>query len=122
MIRRPPRSTRTDTLFPYTTLFRSSAADLLRLPALWTVLLPTAIGLFAQVGFLTHLVAYLDPQLSPEALSLVVGLTTGAAIVGRLGTGLVVTRIDPRTPTPVNLAGTVAALAVFAARPGQRDL
>src|SRR3546814_3338184 len=26
MIRRPPRSTRTDTLFPYTTLFRSLAA------------------------------------------------------------------------------------------------
>src|SRR3546814_20331762 len=26
MIRRPPRSTRTDTLFPYTTLFRSHAA------------------------------------------------------------------------------------------------
>src|SRR3546814_1502544 len=26
MIRRPPRSTRTDTLFPYTTLFRSSGA------------------------------------------------------------------------------------------------
>src|SRR3546814_14446338 len=25
MIRRPPRSTRTDTLFPYTTLFRSKA-------------------------------------------------------------------------------------------------
>src|SRR3546814_10448997 len=29
MIRRPPRSTRTDTLFPYTTLFRSA---LIRLP------------------------------------------------------------------------------------------
>src|SRR3546814_5073902 len=27
MIRRPPRSTRTATLFPYTTLFRSSLAD-----------------------------------------------------------------------------------------------
>src|SRR3546814_1151419 len=27
MIRRPPRSTRTDTLFPYTTLFRSSISD-----------------------------------------------------------------------------------------------
>src|SRR3546814_8333381 len=26
MIRRPPRSTRTDTLFPYTTLFRSRSA------------------------------------------------------------------------------------------------
>src|SRR3546814_3209448 len=28
MIRRPPRSTRTDTLFPYTTLFRSDDHDL----------------------------------------------------------------------------------------------
>src|SRR3546814_10201741 len=28
MIRRPPRSTRTDTLFPYTTLFRSAFAGL----------------------------------------------------------------------------------------------
>src|SRR3546814_3745952 len=27
MIRRPPRSTRTDTLFPYPTLFRSVGAD-----------------------------------------------------------------------------------------------
>src|SRR3546814_12466333 len=27
MIRRPPRSTRTDTLFPYTTLFRSPVAE-----------------------------------------------------------------------------------------------
>src|SRR3546814_6972857 len=27
MTRRPPRSTRTDTLFPYTTLFRSPSAD-----------------------------------------------------------------------------------------------
>src|SRR3546814_7942845 len=27
MIRRPPRSTRTDTLFPYTTLFRSDAGS-----------------------------------------------------------------------------------------------
>src|SRR3546814_7683564 len=36
MIRRPPRSTRTDTLFPYTTLFRSvntALANLLGVPA-----------------------------------------------------------------------------------------
>src|SRR3546814_15010941 len=30
MIRRPPRSTRTDTLFPYTTLFRSSGPKKVR--------------------------------------------------------------------------------------------
>src|SRR3546814_4580713 len=28
MIRRPPRSTRTDTLFPYTTLFRTTPASI----------------------------------------------------------------------------------------------
>src|SRR3546814_12984618 len=32
MIRRPPRSTRTDTLFPYTTLFRSAASSTRRRP------------------------------------------------------------------------------------------
>src|SRR3546814_10427786 len=32
MIRRPPRSTRTDTLFPYTTLFRSAIASAQRKP------------------------------------------------------------------------------------------
>src|SRR3546814_2032188 len=32
MIRRPPRSTRTDTLFPYTTLFRSSNISGLPIP------------------------------------------------------------------------------------------
>src|SRR3546814_17148693 len=35
MIRRPPRSTRTDTLFPYTTLFRSRAGCLDRLADLY---------------------------------------------------------------------------------------
>src|SRR3546814_17676172 len=33
MIRRPPRSTRTDTLFPYTTLFRSASCNSVDLPA-----------------------------------------------------------------------------------------
>src|SRR3546814_5296248 len=38
MIRRPPRSTRTDTLFPYTTLFRSKnrAATIWIWTSMWT--------------------------------------------------------------------------------------
>src|SRR3546814_8898309 len=43
MIRRPPRSTRTDTLFPYTTLFRSSNFDL-------SVLFQGATGALQFVG------------------------------------------------------------------------
>src|SRR3546814_11348551 len=41
MIRRPPRSTRTDTLFPYTTLFRSLALLVLvnqLLTGIWLVM------------------------------------------------------------------------------------
>src|SRR3546814_10351729 len=40
MIRRPPRSTRTDTLFPYTTRFRSPAAEFAR--GLFQLLQPPA--------------------------------------------------------------------------------
>src|SRR3546814_17507468 len=40
MIRRPPRSTRTDTLFPYTTLFRS-------IPALGSYSPPWFVGLYS---------------------------------------------------------------------------
>src|SRR3546814_14415422 len=42
MIRRPPRSTRTDTLFPYTTLFRSGVR-LIDLPA-ESLITPITLG------------------------------------------------------------------------------
>src|SRR3546814_9445155 len=40
MIRRPPRSTRTDTLFPYTTLFRSPLSFALSSSRLYPLSLP----------------------------------------------------------------------------------
>src|SRR3546814_20254196 len=50
MIRRPPRSTRTDTLFPYTTLFRSIDAGT-PLPGAMekvegSIAVPTGVGTF----------------------------------------------------------------------------
>src|SRR3546814_4588686 len=42
MIRRPPRSTRTDTLFPYTALFRSSYQHLRIVPVFAALLLVAA--------------------------------------------------------------------------------
>src|SRR3546814_8238711 len=42
MIRRPPRSTRTDTLFPYTTLFRSAA---------WMMNAPAISARLGNTGF-----------------------------------------------------------------------
>src|SRR3546814_4395861 len=48
MIRRPPRSTRTDTLFPYTTLFRSYAKDYPRLRS-WSKTYPAPDALRRRV-------------------------------------------------------------------------
>src|SRR3546814_953017 len=49
MIRRPPRSTRTDTLLPYTTLFRSGVGFILLDELLWLLkklrLPPLAVGM-----------------------------------------------------------------------------
>src|SRR3546814_18662051 len=52
MIRRPPRSTRTDTLFPYTTLFRSEGWYLRR--ARCEALLVAAALIALRVGELGH--------------------------------------------------------------------
>src|SRR3546814_18811223 len=57
MIRRPPRSTRTDTLFPYTTLFRSArwaaaqraAAEYLDVPETIAVGVDFAVGGRARI-------------------------------------------------------------------------
>src|SRR3546814_23314 len=57
MIRRPPRSTRTDTLFPYTTLFRSAevARDFTGKVDLWFSNVGVgAVGKFLDVPIETH--------------------------------------------------------------------
>src|SRR3546814_12623630 len=41
MIRRPPRSTRTDTLFPYTTLFRSTERQVYFVQSTWALEKPS---------------------------------------------------------------------------------
>src|SRR3546814_20145089 len=46
MIRRPPRSTRTDTLFPYTTLFRSELANI------WPFVFGYYVAAFVDLGML----------------------------------------------------------------------
>src|SRR3546814_4056742 len=51
MIRRPPRSTRTDTLFPYTTLFRSVDRDqIFDRPDPFGFIVPGALGGFTHGG------------------------------------------------------------------------
>src|SRR3546814_3799559 len=87
MIRRPPRATRTDTLFPYTTLFRSShrakvsARAYGTIPALATlVLIPTFIAALLVDSWQLSLALMLIPMAActayvAPALALVQNLT-----------------------------------------------
>src|SRR3546814_1647644 len=65
MIRRPPRSTRTDTLFPYTTLFRSTNFIHRGAPLLALVTCIAAIPAHAEEADSTIIVT--APQLTNEA-------------------------------------------------------
>src|SRR3546814_15363695 len=70
MIRRPPRSTRTDTLFPYTTLFRSEGLRLLLGEPTLVVRVDESLGdggelVLADQAFVLHPVddVHLEPRM-----------------------------------------------------------
>src|SRR3546814_4562192 len=89
MIRRPPRCTRTDTLFPYTTLFRSFAASVAVLDRRDEQLLA---GVFRRLGRLPCL----ESRFRPPALLGRNGVYhAGQTAVHPLFLGLVVRGVDP---------------------------
>jgi predicted MFS family arabinose efflux permease len=87
--------------------------DLLRSGHFWTISAPFALGLLAQVGFITHQVAYLTPRLGAERAALALSLTSLAAIIGRLVTGVFIDRVDRRLATAANLAVQAVALVAM---------
>ncbi len=85
----------------------------LRDPKFITISVPFALGLTAQVGFLTHQVAFLTPMTGTITAGWIVSLSSFAAIVGRLGTGLFVDRFDRRLVSCTNFLVQVAAMAIL---------
>jgi MFS family permease len=83
--------------------------------AFLTVSIPFALALTAQVGFLTHQVAFLSPTIGTMAAGWAVGLTTFAAVVGRVATGFVVDRLDRRVLTSVNFVVQALGMGILAA-------
>lgn len=90
---------------------------MLRNPRFWTVTGPFAVTLFVQVGVLTHQYAFLSPSLGGTDAAFAVSLTTFAAIVGRLGLGLFVDRMDARIASAGVFAVQIAALLLMLAGP-----
>ena len=91
--------------------------DALRTWRFWSVSAPFALGLAAQVGVLTHLVALVTPALGVSGAARAVSLTTAAALVGRLATGFVVDQVNRRLVASATLIVQLAGLAVLAREP-----
>jgi len=83
----------------------------------WSVSAPFALGLAAQVGVLTHLVALVAPRLGTSTAGRAVSAATAAAVLGRLGTGFVVDRLSRRGVASATLCIQMAGLALLAWAP-----
>jgi MFS family permease len=69
--------------------------------AFWTISIPFALALVAQIGFIVHQIALLEPKIGRASAGGAVSVMTFMAIAGRLGLGMVVVRLDPRMVTAV---------------------
>jgi len=90
---------------PAATWTRASA---LRSVRFWSVAAPFALGLTAQVGFLVHQIAILQPTMGRAQAGFSVAALTIMAILGRFGLGALADRLDMRWFA----AGSVASQAV----------
>jgi predicted MFS family arabinose efflux permease len=86
----------------------------LRSLAFWTVTAPFALALLAQVGFLVHQIALLEPRMGRAAAGFAVAVTAVAAVLGRLGLGFVVDRLDQRLVGAASFLLQAGALLVMA--------
>jgi MFS family permease len=90
-----------------------SRTDLMRRAAFWTLSIPFALGLLAQIGFIVHQIALLEPKVGYASAGVAVSMMTFSAIVGRLGLGMVVDRFVPRFVTAASLVSQAAALLII---------
>jgi MFS family permease len=90
-----------------------SRAKLLRNLAFWTISIPFAFALLAQVGFIVHQIALLEPKIGRASAGFAVSVMTFMAIAGRLSLGIVVDRFDPRRVTAASFAGQAVALLII---------
>ena len=79
----------------------------------WTITVPFAMLMIAQVGFIVHQISFLDPIMGRERASIAVALMTAMAVVGRVLFGFVVDRMDQRKAAAVSALTQAAALLVM---------
>jgi predicted MFS family arabinose efflux permease len=71
-----------------------------------------ALVLFAQVGFIVHLISFLDSVIGRERAAVAVALLTAMAVVGRVLFSFVIDRINQRLASAISFVSQAAALAI----------
>ncbi|HEY8336140.1 MAG TPA: MFS transporter [Tardiphaga sp.] len=77
-----------------------------------TLTVAFALTLFAQVGFIVHLISYLDPVIGRERAAVAVSLLTLMAVVGRLLFSTVIDRLNQRLASAISFCSQAVALAI----------
>jgi predicted MFS family arabinose efflux permease len=89
------------------------ASTLLRRWDFWSVALPFALALAAQVGVIVHLVSFLLPTLGPAGSATGLALTSVAAVTGRLGLAAVIDRLPQRPAACASFASQAVGLLLM---------
>ena len=71
-----------------------------------------ALVLFAQVGFIVHLISFLDPLIGRASAAVAVALLSAMAVVGRVLFSSVIDRLNQRLASALSFVSQAAALAV----------
>ena len=84
--------------------------DALRSLPFWTVSGSFSLALLAQVAFIVHQIAFMEPLVGRAQAALSVSIMTVMAVTGRLTLGAVVDRLDPRLISSVSMFSQAVAL------------
>jgi predicted MFS family arabinose efflux permease len=88
-------------------------AQAFRNAAFMTVSIAFALVLFAQVGFIVHLIAFLDPVIGREHAAIAVALLTAMAMAGRILFSTVIDRLNQRLASAISFVSQAVALAII---------
>lgn len=81
--------------------------------AFLTLAIAFALVLFAQVGIIVHLIAFLDPVVGREHAAVAVALLTAMAMIGRLLFSIVIDRLNQRLVSALSFASQACALLIL---------
>lgn len=78
-----------------------------------TVTTAFALVLFAQVGFIVHLISFLDPLIGRERAAVAVAVLTAMAVVGRVLFSVVIDRLNQRLAAALSFLSQALALSII---------